>query len=112
MCTLWKVLMSKPKPSLQEAMDRAAHRTPFGRTPELPHAEVVQQPTVAAEHLATKSPSRPKSRVGKKVISGFFDKEVSRQLSKLAIDQDRTNEDLLREAINDLFAKYHLPSIA
>ncbi|MGC2209288.1 MAG: ribbon-helix-helix domain-containing protein [Candidatus Korobacteraceae bacterium] len=96
------------KPSLQEAMSRAAHRKPYGRAPQLPHAEVVQQTTAATE----KSPSRPKSRIGKKVISGFFEKEASRQLSKLAIDQDRTNEDLLREAINDLFAKYHLPSIA
>jgi len=93
-------------------MSRVAHRTPLGRTPQLPRAEAAQQPAVAAEHLAPQSPSRPKSRVGKKVISGFFEKEVSRQLSKLAIDQDRTNEDLLREAINDLFAKYHLPSIA
>lgn len=100
------------KPSLQEAMSRAAHRKPFGRTPELPRAEVVKEPTVAAEHLPPKSPSGSKSRVGKKVISGFFDKEVSRQLSKLAIDQDRTKEDLLREAINDLFAKYHLPNMA
>jgi hypothetical protein len=99
--------MSKPKPSLQEAMSRAAHRTPFGRAPEPP-----QEATGATEHPSPKSPSRPKSRIGKKVISGFFEKEVSRQLSKLAIDQDRTNEDLLREAINDLFAKYHLPSIA
>jgi hypothetical protein len=98
------------KPSLQEAMSRAARRTPFGRTPEPPR-QVVQEPTGATEHPAPKLP-RPKSRVGKKVISGFFEKEVSRQLSKLAIDQDRTNEDLLREAINDLFAKYHLPSIA
>ena len=110
MATNEKALMSKPKPSLQEAMSRAAHRTPFGRTPEPPRAGVVQEP--ATEPPAPQSPSRPKSRVGKKVISGFFDKEVSRQLSKLAIDQDRTNEDLLREAINDLFAKYHLPSIA
>lgn len=100
------------KRSLQEAMSRAAHRTPFGRTPEPPRAEVVREPTTSTEHQATKSPSRSKSRIGKKVISGFFDKEVSRQLSKLAIDQDRTNEDLLREAINDLFAKYHLPNIA
>jgi hypothetical protein len=104
--------MSKPKPSLQEAMSRAAHRTPFGRTPEPPRAEVVPESTVATEQLEGKSPSRPKSRVGKKVISGFFEKEASRQLARLAIDQDRTNEDLLREAINDLFAKYHLPSIA
>jgi hypothetical protein len=104
--------MSKPKPSLQEAMSRAAHRTPFGRTPVLPRAEAGQKPAVPTEHLAPPSSSRPKSRIGKKVISGFFQKEVSRQLSKLAIDQDRTNEDLLREAINDLFAKYHLPSIA
>jgi hypothetical protein len=104
-----------PKPSLQEAMSRAAHRTPFGRTPEPPRAKakkVVQEPAVASERLAPQSPSRSKSRVGKKVISGLFDKEVSRQLSKLAIDQDRTKEDLLREAINDLFAKYHLPNFA
>ncbi len=101
------------KPSLQEAMSRAAHRTPFGRTPELPRAKkAVKAPAVASERLAPTSSSRSKSRVGKKVISGFFDKEVSRQLSKLAIDQDRTKEDLLREAINDLFAKYHLPNFA
>ncbi|HVJ04498.1 MAG TPA: ribbon-helix-helix domain-containing protein [Candidatus Saccharimonadales bacterium] len=102
-----------PKPSLQEAMSRAAHRTPFGRAPELPRTKkAVKEAASAREHLAPPSPSRSKSRVGKKVISGFFDKEVSRQLSKLAIDQDRTKEDLLREAINDLFAKYHLPNFA
>jgi hypothetical protein len=56
--------------------------------------------------------ARPKGREGKKVISGFFDKEVSKQFSRLAIDRDCSNEALLGEALNDLFNKYHLPPIA
>lgn len=66
-------------------------------------------PQASATTLKTQ---RTKSRIGKRVISGFFDPQVSKQLARLAIDQDRTNEDLLREALNDLFTKYHLPPIA
>jgi hypothetical protein len=100
------------KASLQDAMSKAASRTPFGHAPEHTRDETQhQEPASEAVRTKARSP-RPKGREGKKVISGFFDKEVSRQLSRLAIDQDRTNEDLLREAINDLFAKYHLPNIA
>jgi hypothetical protein len=52
------------------------------------------------------------SRVGKKPITGFFDPEVSRQIKKVALDQDKTMQELLQEALNDLFRKYDLPPIA
>jgi hypothetical protein len=52
------------------------------------------------------------SRVGKKPVTGFFDPEVSRQIKKVALDKDKTMQELLQEALNDLFRKYDLPPIA
>ena len=45
------------------------------------------------------------SREGKKVIAGYFDPAVSRQLKQLALEEDSSLQDLLREALNDLFRK-------
>jgi mRNA-degrading endonuclease RelE of RelBE toxin-antitoxin system len=45
-------------------------------------------------------------------VTGFFSPEVSRQIKKFALDQDKTMQDLLQEALNDLFRKYDLPPIA
>ena len=52
------------------------------------------------------------SRAGKKPVTGFFDPEVSRQIKKVALDKDKTMQELLQEALNDLFRKYDLPPIA
>lgn len=52
------------------------------------------------------------SREGKKPITGFFSPETSRQIKKLALDQDKTLQELVGEALNDLFHKYDLPPIA
>lgn len=52
------------------------------------------------------------SRAGKKPITGFFDPEVSRQIKKVALDKDKTMQELLQEALNDFFRKYDLPPIA
>src|SRR5215472_1771715 len=102
------------KNSLGAAMAKAASLTPqFGRTEPTPAIDR-PVPSMSQEPPAI-SPSktqRPPSRVGKKAISGYFDPGVSRQLARLAIDQGRSNEDLLREALNDLFTKYQLPPIA
>ena len=54
----------------------------------------------------------PPSRIGKKPVTAFFDPEVSRQIKKIGLDQDKTMQDLLQEALNDLFSKYDLPPIA
>jgi len=104
------------KNSLSTAMSKAAARTPqFGRSTNgmrlnegRPDGPVgVERPS-----LPMQKSQRPAGRVGKKVISGFFDPKVSKQLARLAIDHDRSQEDLLREALNDLFTKYQLPPIA
>lgn len=107
------------KTSLADAMSRVSGRTPaVGRVLE-PTPTVIEPHQTATAELTTHQAmppkpkaARPKGREGKKVISGFFDREVSRQLARLAIDQDRSNEALLGEALNDLFIKYHLPPIA
>lgn len=57
-------------------------------------------------------PAQPPSRQGKKTIAGHFDPAVSRQLRAVGLEQDRTVQDLLREAINGLFEKYGKPPIA
>ncbi len=49
----------------------------------------------------------PPSRKGKKIISGYFDPAVARQLKQLALDNDATVQALLTEALNDLFVKYN-----
>ena len=56
--------------------------------------------------------SRQASRIGKVSICGFFAPEVRRQLRRLAVDTDTTMQELLAEALNDLFAKRGLPEIA
>lgn len=54
----------------------------------------------------------PPSRQGKKAIAGHFDPAVSKQLKQLALEQDTTVQDLLAEALNDLFEKYDKKPIA
>jgi hypothetical protein len=56
--------------------------------------------------------SRVPSRVGKKTVAAHFDPAVSKQLKHLGLERDSSTQDLLREAINDLFTKYGKPPIA
>jgi Antitoxin-like ribbon-helix-helix len=67
-----------------------------------------EKPTRAAQ--TDKSVS---ARQGKKVIAGFFDPAVSRQLKEIGLSKnDASIQDLLREALNDLFVKYGKKPIA
>lgn len=56
--------------------------------------------------------ARTPSRIGKKTVAAHFDPAVSKQLKQIGLEHDRSTQDLLREAINDLFAKYGKSSIA
>ncbi len=58
------------------------------------------------------APQLKPSRVGKKPITGFFDPAVSRQLKQVALDQDSSIQELMREALNDLFEKHNKKPIA
>jgi hypothetical protein len=46
------------------------------------------------------------SRAGKKAVAGYFSPELSRALNILAIEQDKSLQALLGEAIDDLLRKY------
>jgi len=60
---------------------------------------------------ATQPPDTPKkedktSRTGKKAVAGYFSPELSRALNILRIEQDKSLQALLGEAIDDLMRKY------
>ena len=88
------------KPSLAEALkshDRAAAATAVADRPQGRHAKT----------------TLPPSRAGKKALIGYFDPDVSKQLKQMMLDQDRKSvQELLKEALNDLFQKYKKPPIA
>ena len=72
---------------------------------------------VAVDLAPTSTPENirwatPPSRVGKRTIAGHFDPAVSTQLKHIGLERDRSTQDLLREAINDLFVKYGKGPIA
>ena len=52
------------------------------------------------------------SRVGKKAVTGYFDPAVRQQLAVLAAEEDRSQNDLIAEALNMLFERYRKSPIA
>lgn len=56
--------------------------------------------------------SQPPSRAGKSHIGAYFSPEVRRQLRQIAATHDKTQQQLMGEAINHLFAAYQMPEIA
>ena len=55
--------------------------------------------------------SRP-SRTGTKHVGGHFSPEVSKQLRRIALDEDSSVQKLLAEAIDMVFHSRKLPTIA
>ncbi len=54
----------------------------------------------------------PKTRVGTKQIAAHFPEDVAWQLRALAVERKMTVQNLMAEALNDLFAKYGKPEVA
>ena len=67
--------------------------------------------TPVAPRAEAAAPVAP-SRQGKKAIAAYFDPAVRKQLAMLAVQEERTQADLLAEAINLLFEKYGRSPIA
>jgi len=74
-------------------------------------ARPIEAPAQASVQRGPRTPVAP-SRAGTKPITGFYPQEVRMQLKILAAEQTRSMEDMLAEALNDLFAKYGKPEIA
>lgn len=86
-------------------LKQAMHGIQADDTPA-PTAQVV-----AFSGTPTRYPVTP-SRVGKKMISGYFVPDVTKQLHLLGIERDTSIQALLQEALNDLFRKYGKSAIA
>lgn len=98
--------MSTKKPSLAAALQ------PYNRAPgnaETPRAERVR--AADTKEMPRRSPVPP-SRLGKKALTCHFDPAVSKQLKQIALDRDLSVQDLISEALNDLFQKYKKPTLA
>jgi hypothetical protein len=65
-------------------------------------ARPVQAPTAASPAPLPPAPGR----TGKKAISAYFSREMSRALHQLALDQGTSLQALMGEAFDDLLRKY------
>lgn len=74
-------------------------------------ADNSQRP-VAVASTPDVTPGKVPSRVGKRAVGAHFEPNVQRQLRILAAETDRTTQDLIGEALNDLFRKYNKSAIA
>jgi hypothetical protein len=83
----------------------------LGRLKSVSGLEPPPAPSMPAE--TAPAPSRePGKRPGMVQIAGHFDLAVRRQLDMIGLLQNRTSQDLLAEALNDLFVKYNQSAIA
>ena len=64
------------------------------------------------ERLITTKATKAKSRKGRQFIAAHVVPEAAKQFKLLSVQQDRTTQSMLIEAINDLFTKYGLSRIA
>jgi hypothetical protein len=95
------------KTDLVDALRSAGGST---RRKDPPPPEQSRPESAAREDSA--QPYRQPSRERTKPITAHFPKQVRDQLKILGIQQDKTMQDLIAEAFNDLFAKYGKPEIA
>lgn len=103
------------KPSLAAALqplDRNAQPAPTAAPSRAPKADAGEGRAARPARKPTTDTAAPPSRVGKKALIGYFDPDVSKQLKQLALDQDSSIQELLREALNDFFSKHKKPTIA
>jgi hypothetical protein len=91
-----------------QGFDRAPAPPPIAVEPVARSPRQVRKGQGTALSSSVQAPSR----IGKKAIIGYFDPGVSKQLKQLALDKDVTIQDLLSEALNELFQKHKKPTIA
>jgi hypothetical protein len=72
-----------------------------------------QTPPPQPTETAAPPAARPvRTRVGTKQVAAHFPAEVAWQLRALAVERRTTMQELMAEALNDLFAKYGKPELA
>ena len=96
--------MAKPNPLAQglESLSK----------PTLQAAAPAATSQAAEAGKGTKAGPRAPSREGQTLVGGFFAPPVHKQLKVLAAETGITQQALLAEALNMVFAKYGKPEIA
>lgn len=88
-------------------------RSPLAFDPEKRNAGAPGAiPPPVADAAASRSGAKSKGRAGRQFIAAHVVPEAAKQFKLLAVQQERTTQALLVEAINDLFAKYGQSRIA
>jgi hypothetical protein len=75
-------------------------------------AEASIRPAPVPDVAALPKVDSKNSRVGKKMVAGWFDRAAVIQLQRLAVDQETTTQDLLGRALDLLFREEGLPPLA
>jgi hypothetical protein len=99
--------MARKPADLRHAMQASAKAAP--------RPALVPVDSASLEETSRTYPDNPHYRPGrasKTNITGYFPPAVKKQLRMLAAEHETTIQDLLAEALNDLFAKYGKPEIA
>ena len=97
--------MPKKRPSLDSQLSKQDNKQVDAPTPQQVNVSTPIQ-------VDAPTSTRAKARDGKKAISGFYDPAVSKQLRGIGVEEDKTVQALLGEALNLLFEKYGKDAIA
>ena len=101
--------MTAKRKAISEALARSSGSI---RTAPEPQPTERQETEVPATGEKERGPHYRPGRENKRNVTGYFPPEVKRQLRLLCAEQDTTIQELLAEALNDLFAKYGKAEIA
>src|SRR4051812_3666120 len=92
------------KPGLQAALRSSAAGQAKGAS--------VRSAAAAPQPVHPEAAARQPSRTGKINVTGYFPPEVKASLRLVQARHGGTLQDILAEALNDLFAKYGVPETA
>lgn len=64
------------------------------------------KPSRGKQPRANDKPSRPPSREGKRPVTAYLEKDAHKQLRVLGIDLEKSNQEMIIEALNDYFERH------
>ena len=56
--------------------------------------------------------TRPPSRLGKKPVTAYVDKQTHKQLRSLGLELEKSNQEMILEALHDYFERHGLSTEA
>ena len=75
----------------------------------MPHQERRERRETPASRSGARPPAmttRPPSRQGKKPVTAYVDKEMHKQLRSLGLDLEKSNQEMILEALKDYFERH------